>query len=380
MENLEPKGHFSMDENLKKTPLHALHKQLKARMVPFGGWDMPVQYEGVIAEHKRVRSDCGVFDVSHMGEIFVSGLDAGPYLQSLTINDIFRLGLGQGQYSALPTDSGGFVDDLIIYRLGIDRYLLCVNASNIEKDFAWLRQQIGSFNVNVDNQSDQWSQLAIQGPRSSDALHTLLSVGDQAKVASLSYTEISEAQFFGQTGYVARTGYTGEWGYEIYIPNAVAVSCMTTMLEKSSAQPVGLGARDTLRLEAGYLLYGNDMDETVSPIEAGIGWAVRFEKGDFKGKAIMEAQKQGKAPARKMLAFEMDEQGIARHGMEIFREGKKIGVVTSGSFLPSLEKAGGLALIDKDAAALGDLVEIDIRGKRKLAKLVKRPLYSAKVK
>ncbi len=369
-----------MEETLKKTPLHALHKQLKARMVPFGGWDMPVQYEGVIAEHKQVRQDCGVFDVSHMGEIFVSGPEAVAYLQALTVNDINRLAIGQGQYSALPTDAGGFVDDLIIYRLGDEQFLLCVNASNIEKDFNWLSSQKGTFKVQIENQSEQWSQLAIQGPRSQAALNTLLSPSDQAKVSALAYTDIVPVSFFDQLGYAARTGYTGEWGYEIYVPNAVASPCMATLLEKTSARPIGLGARDTLRLEAGYLLYGNDMDETVSPIEAGIAWAVRFEKGTFKGRERMEAEKAGKLPSRRMYAFLMDEQGIARHGMEIYRDGKKIGVVTSGSFLPSLDAAGGLALIDKDAALLGDLVEIDIRGKRKLAKLVKRPLYSGKVK
>ncbi len=369
-----------MDDILKKTPLHAMHKKRGARMVPFGGWDMPVQYEGVIAEHKQVRQDCGVFDVSHMGEIFVKGPEAAKLLQHLSINDIDRLQVGNGQYTAMLTDQGGFVDDLIIYRLAKEEFLICVNASNIEKDYQWILSQKAAFQAEVRNESERWSQLAIQGPRSPEAIKTLLDPQDQARVAVLGYTEIAKVTCFGKEVYAARTGYTGEWGYEFYIPNEIAEKCFETLLENSSAKPIGLGARDTLRLEAGYLLYGNDMDESVTPIEAGISWAVRFEKGSFKGKAVLEAQKNAEVPARKMVSFLMEEQGIARHGMDVYVGDRKVGQVTSGSFLPSLEAAGGMALIEKDSAKLGDIVSIDIRGKRKLAKLVKRPLYSPKVK
>ncbi len=366
--------------DLKKTPLHALHKQLKAKMVNFGGWDMPVQYESVLAEHRYVREHCGIFDVSHMGEIIVEGPDALAYLQALTVNDVAKLELGHGQYTALPTADAGFVDDLIIYRVGAQRYFLCVNASNIEKDFAWLKEHVGRLQVTITNESPLWSQLAIQGPESAEALQAILSPSDQKRVAELPYTHITEASFQGKKGFVARTGYTGEKGYEIYLPNTIAAAVFTQLLDRSSAKPIGLGARDTLRLEACYLLYGNDMDETVSPIEAGIAWAVRFDKGDFLGKAKMEAQKAGTLPARKMIAFKLEEQAIARHGMDVFVGDKKIGVVTSGSVLPTVDGAGGLALIDKDGAQLGEEISIDIRGKRKLAKVVKRPLYSAKVK
>ncbi|MBC7660253.1 MAG: glycine cleavage system aminomethyltransferase GcvT [Chitinophagaceae bacterium] len=365
---------------IKKTPLHSLHKQLKAKMVNFGGWDMPVQYESVLAEHKYVREHCGIFDVSHMGEIIVEGKDALAYLQGITVNDVSRLELGHGQYSALPTEDAGFIDDLIIYRVGAERYFLCVNASNIEKDFEWLKKHKGEHTVTITNESPMWSQLAVQGPESEEALKAILSPSDQARVADLPYTNITEASFQGKKGFIARTGYTGEKGYEIYIPNAIASSVFAELLEKSNAKPIGLGARDTLRLEACYLLYGNDMDETVSPIEAGIAWAVRFEKGDFLGKAKMEAQKAGTLPARKMVAFKLSEEGIARHGMDVYVGDRKVGVVTSGSVLPTVEGAGGMALIEKDAAALGDDLSIDVRGKRKLAKVVKRPLYSAKVK
>lgn len=367
-------------QDIKKTPLHALHKQLKAKMVPFGGWDMPVQYESVLAEHKWVREECGIFDVSHMGEIIVEGADALKYLQGITVNDVAKLEIGHGQYSALPTEDAGFVDDLIIYRIGETKYLLCVNASNIEKDFAWLKKHQASHHITLKNESEIWSQLAIQGPKSEETLKTILSADDQKKVSALPYTNITEATIHGKKSYVARTGYTGEKGYEIYVPNETAPAVFSELLEKTKAKPIGLGARDTLRLEACYLLYGNDMDETVSPIEAGIGWAVRFDKGDFLGKAKMEAQKAGTAEARKMVAFKLEDEGIARHGMDVYVGDRKVGTVTSGSVLPTVEGAGGMALIAKDAGQLGDTVEIDIRGKRKLARLVKRPLYSAKVK
>jgi aminomethyltransferase len=369
-----------MAENLKTTALHAIHKKLKAKMAGFGGWDMPISYQGVLAEHKQVREACGIFDVSHMGEIFVSGPEALAFLQYHTVNDLSRLDIGGGQYSALPTEDAGFVDDLIIYRLGPELYLLCVNASNAEKDYLWLKEHLGSYQAKVDNQSHLWSQIAIQGPKSLESLRVLLSSEDQERVAKLPYTGIVATKFFGQEGYTARTGYTGEWGYEIYLPNAVAAEAFAALLENSPAKPIGLGARDTLRLEACYLLYGNDMDETVSPIEAGIGWAVRFDKGEFLGKAKMQAQKNGQLPARKMVAFELEEQGIPRHGMEIYRGHRKIGVVTSGSFLPTLERAGGMALIESEGAKLGEHFEVDVRGQRKVAKIVKKPLYSTQVK
>ena len=341
---------------------------------------MPVQYESVLAEHKWVREECGIFDVSHMGEIEVKGADALAYLQGITVNDVSRLAIGHGQYSALPTEDAGFVDDLIIYRTGETKYFLCVNASNIDKDFAWLQKHKAKHKVTLTNQSADWSQLAIQGPKSEETLGAILSTEDQKKIAALPYTHITEASFQGQKGFVARTGYTGEKGYEVYIPNSVAVSVFQELLEKTKAKPIGLGARDTLRLEACYLLYGNDMDETVSPIEAGIAWAVRFEKGDFLGKAKMESQKAGTTEARKMVAFKLEEDGIARHGMDVYVGDRKVGTVTSGSVLPTIGGSGGMALVAKDAGQIGDQVEIDIRGKRKLARLVKRPLYSAKVK
>ncbi len=367
-------------EELKTTPLYSVHRKLKAKTASFGGWDMPISYEGVLAEHKHVRQVCGVFDVSHMGEIFVSGPDALIFLQYYTTNDVSRLAVGNGQYSVLSTPAAGFVDDLFIYRVAPEIYMLCVNASNVAKDFQWLVYHNEGYNVTLSDQSSQWAQIAIQGPKSQECLMTLLNQADRENVDLLKYTDIVATEFFGQKGYTARTGYTGEWGYEIYLPNAVAERAFTTLLEQTPAKPVGLGARDTLRLESCYLLYGNDMNETITPIEAGIGWAVHFDKGDFSGKAIMEAQKNDRIPSRKMVAFRLEGHGIARHGMDIFKDDRKIGVVTSGSFLPSLGFSGGMALIEKDGGQLGDSFEVDVRGTRKPARIMKRPLYAPKVK
>ncbi|MFW7378333.1 MAG: glycine cleavage system aminomethyltransferase GcvT [Oligoflexus sp.] len=375
-----------MAENLQKTALYEAHKQLKARMVPFGGWSMPIQYEGVIAEHHKVRQSCGIFDVSHMGELRVKGSDATAFLQYATVNDVTRLANGGGQYTAMLNHEGGMVDDLILYRLTDDDYLLCVNAANTEKDEAWLRgllttEACSSFQLNLSNESAQWSQIAVQGPTSPQAMKAILDSKYHEALEALGYMKIIPVNLFGEDAWLARTGYTGEAGYEIYLPNAVAVSCWEALLEKGGAAPIGLGARDTLRLEACYLLYGNDMDDHVSPIEAGISWAVKADKGEFVGKKrVLQDLDPKFTERRKMLGFLLTEKGIPRAGMDIFKDGVKIGSVTSGSYLPTLDGAGGMALISKNGAGLDDNVEIDIRGKRKLAKIVKRPLYSPKVK
>ncbi len=367
---------------LKRTALYDCHKKLNAKLVEFGGWEMPISYETVITEHQTVRNACGIFDVSHMGEIFVTGPDAVRFLQWLTINDINRLAPGQGQYSAMLNHDAGMIDDLIVYCLKEGTYLLCVNASNIDKDFAWIKEQAAKFKVEVKNESPQWSQIAVQGPNSQAAMEAILAPGEKDRLASLDYMGLGTFTLFGASALIARTGYTGEHGYEIYLPNTIAVNTWDKLLATAPStgiKPIGLGARDTLRLEPCYLLYGNDMDETVSPLEAGIAWAVRMEKEDFLGKKPLVTQKENGAP-RKMVCFILDEKGIARHGMDIYVGDKLVGKVTSASFLPTLEQAGGMALIQSDAGKIGDTIEIDIRGKRKLAKIAKRPLYSARVK
>jgi len=366
----------------KSTALHDLHVKAKARMVPFGGWSMPVSYEGTLAEHRTVREQCGLFDVSHMGEIEVKGPEATAFLQHMTINDIAKLKDGQGQYTAMLKPDGGMIDDLIIYRITDSAYFLCVNASNSEKDFAWLVDNRGKFNVTITNESNQWSQLAIQGPNSKAALGHLLGPADRARFDRQEYMTMSAVRLFGRACWIARTGYTGEHGYELYMPNEIAVNCWVALLETTHTtgiKPIGLAARDTLRLEACYLLYGNDMDDTVSPLEAGIGWAVKLTKEGFIGKSALLTQKEN-GLKRKIQAFRMTGDGIPRQGMPcLSTDGRVIGKVTSGSVLPTVGGAGGMALIDAGFRE-GEEFLVDVRGKTKSAKIAKRPLYSAKVK
>jgi aminomethyltransferase len=371
---------------LKKTPLHAVHQELKAKMAPFGGWHMPIQFSGVKAEHKQVREKCGLFDVSHMGEVFVKGPDAEAFLQYATINNCAKLSIGDGQYTAMLNDDGGMLDDFILYRTAEQEYLVCVNAANRDKDVKWLQNLVSSadrpnFSVDVIDESDSWSQIAIQGPKSQDVLTSIVSPSVGEQLAELNYMQILPASFFNKPGWIARTGYTGEFGYEIYVLNEVAGQTWNALLDHPEAAPIGLGARDTLRLEAGLLLYGNDMDETVSPVEAGISWAIKKDGTPFVGADKVKAHlDSNNTDRRKMVAFVLEDKGIARHGMDVYKGDTKIGVVTSGSFLPTLDQAGGMALIGKTTANINDQIEVDVRGKRKLAKIMKRPLYSPRVK
>lgn len=366
-----------MSEELK-TPLYECHKELKAKMVPFGGWMMPVSYESVLSEHETVRNACGVFDVSHMGEVFVSGEEAEKFLNYITINDVSKLAPGKGQYTAMLNEDGGMVDDLILYKLEESRYLLCVNASNTDKDFSWIKKQSGTFKVSCDNKSEQYSQLAIQGPTSTEALKNILSDDDWEKAAALSYTGVCTINLNGTESLIARTGYTGEKGFEIYLPNSVAAQTWKELLSGNEpVKPIGLGARDTLRLEACYLLYGNDMDDSVNPLEAGISWATKIDKGDFIGRDKLIACKEA-GVGRKVIAFKLNDKGIARGGMDIYAGEIQIGTVTSGSVLPTVGGSGGMALVSSDKVKIGDNIEIDVRGKRKSATVVKKPLYQAK--
>lgn len=370
----------------KKTALFQKHKELKAKMLPFAGWMMPIQYQGVIAEHRTVREDCGVFDVSHMGEVRVKGPNASAFLNYLTINDVKVLKPGQGQYSAMLNQNGGVVDDLILYCLEDNDYLLCINAANITSDTAWIKSQgekFGLSGLDIIDESETWGQLAVQGPQSQAAIEALIAEEHADVVKKLAYMGIAEVRCNAGADkviFLARTGYTGEHGYEIYADPQLSAELFSTLVDQNLAKPIGLGARDTLRLEACYLLYGQDMNQSVSPIEAGIGWAVKLDKGDFIGRSVIQEHKQPECSRRKMVGFMMEDKGIARTGMDIYKDDTKIGVVTSGSQLPSLDKAGGMALIMKDSGGVGDMVEIDVRGKRKLAKIVRRPLYSPRVK
>lgn len=370
-------------ESLKSTHLIALHKDCKAKLVDFGGWNMPVSYSGTLKEHQAVRERCGLFDVSHMGEVTISGENALKFCQWITTNDVSKLSVGGGQYSAMLTENAGFVDDLILYRVGEDSYFLCINAGNTLKDVQWIDQKAREFGkpVNIANVSDDYSQLALQGPNSLSIFKKILSEQSQGHLENLSYTSICKLDILGTEALVARTGYTGELGFEIYCDHELAKKLWTewVLSGQHDVTPCGLGARDTLRLESCYPLYGNEMDETVSPYEIGIGWAVKPQSKDFIGKKALESQKSGGVP-RKLVAFKLLDKGIARHGMTLLKDSSPIGQITSGSHLPTLDISGGLALVQSDSVSEGDQVEVDIRGKIKLATIVKKPLYSARVK
>jgi aminomethyltransferase len=369
--------------DVKKTNLYDQHKVLGAKMVPFGGWKMPVSYSSVLKEHEAVRTKCGIFDVSHMGEIFITGENAGSFLQSITINDVTKLRPGKGQYTAILNEKGGMIDDLITYQISENEYLICANASNLEKDFNWISGLAEKADgANATNKSDDYSQIAIQGPNSQKAVELILDDAAKGAFIDLDYTGIMNVKLFGENAFLARTGYTGEWGYEIYLPNSAVTPLWKALLstaEKTGIVPVGLGARDTLRLEACYVLYGNEMDESVTPLEAGIAWATKLETSDFIGKEALLALKQ-QGVKRGVRAFVLEDNAIPRQGMDIYKGDQLVGKVTSGSVLPTVGGKGGMALIQTDFVKVGDSVEIDVRGKRKLAKIVKKPLYTAKTK
>lgn len=343
---------------------------------------MPVSYEGVLAEHKTVREAVGLFDVSHMGEIRIVGKKAADFLSHILTNDVNTLSVGQGQYSAMCNEQGGFIDDLILYKLKSDDFLLCVNAGNTDNDYSWIETQSEHFkDVQVRNESESWSQIAVQGPHSVEALKAILVKKEQERIEKLPYMHILSTKLFGHETFIARTGYTGELGFEIYLSPSIAQQVWVALLEKNQnlgIKPIGLGARDTLRLEASYLLYGNDMDDSVTPLEAGIGWAVKFTH-DFIGKKVLENQKKS-GVNRKLLTFRMIEAGIPRHGMYIMQNGKNIGLVTSGSVLPTLGGAGGMALIMTENYDPSFEISVDVRGNLKRAAVVPRPLYEGRVK
>ena len=361
-----------------KTTLYEQHKLLGAKIVPFSGWLMPLSYRSVLEEHNIVRTSCGLFDVSHMGEIFVEGDDSERFLNWLTINDVKKLKEGRGQYTAILNHEGGVIDDLLLYKLSDKKFLLCVNASNIQKDYVWISEKAHDFNVTVHDKSDEYAQFALQGPKSLDCLKNILPADELEKAATLKYTQICEVRLVNTTAYIARTGYTGEKGYEIYLKNHAAIPTWNALINGDEpVLPIGLGARDTLRLEACYLLYGNDMDETISPLEAGISWAVKIEKGPFIGRDRLVEMKEAGVP-RKLIAFKLLDKGVARQGMELYLGDEKIGYVTSGSVLPTLGGSGGMALVNHNSLKVDDKFEIDVRGKRKSASVLAKPLYQAK--
>ena len=361
----------STPADLRRTPLYDLHRELGAKLIDFGGWEMPVQYSGILDEHRAVRERVGLFDVSHMGELEVTGRDALACLQWLTPNDVARLADGRCQYSAFLTDRGTFVDDLLVYRKSADNYMLVVNASNTPKDFAWAKDH-NRADARIENASDRVALIAVQGPRAA-ALMSRVAVPDPS---DLPYYGFRETAVFGSPALVSRTGYTGEDGFEIYLTPDRAQPTFEGLLEEGvqdGVLPCGLGARDTLRLEAKMALYGNDIDETVTPWEADLGWIVKMKKGDFLGRAALERQKAEGVP-RKLIGFGMIDRGIARHGYAA-RTANGEGVVTSGTHSPTLGKPIGLALLPAAASAIGTEFEVDIRGRSAKTRVVPTPFY-----
>lgn len=362
---------------LKQTPLNAIHRQMGGRMVDFGGWDMPVQYPaGTIEEHLRTRTHAGLFDVSHMGEIDVKGADAIAFVNRLTSNDVTKLVDGQAQYSALTTPQGTVIDDLLVYRLAADHLLLVVNASTTDKDWEWIKSHQSGESVDLNNVSADYCQIALQGPDAQSILQKLTDVA----LGDIKYYHFTYGSVDGVAGIVSRTGYTGEDGFEVYAPSERGEQLWNKFLEvgqtgtATGVLPCGLAARNTLRLEAGMALYGNDIDDTTTLLEANLGWICKLDKGDFTGREALARQKE-EGVKRKLVGFEVTDRGIARDHQEVLVDGQRVGHVTSGSPAPFLKKNIGLAYVPIEYAAVGQQIQVDVRGRLVGAQVIKTPFY-----
>ncbi len=357
---------------LKQTALNATHRALGAKMVDYCGWDMPVEYSGITREHLTVRTAAGLFDVSHMGEIEVRGPQALALVQHVTSNDASRLQDGQAQYSALMLPGGSCIDDCVVHRFAAEHYFICVNAANTDRDYAWM-VQCNSFGADVLNVSAQYAQIALQGPR---ALEILAKVTDKNPV-DLKYYWFRKAACTGVDGILARTGYTGEDGFEFYYPPAASEHVWNALLNAGQAEgliPAGLGARNTLRLEAGYALYGHELDDETTLLEANLGWITKLDKGEFVGHDVLLRQ-QAEGTPKKLIGFEMMDRAPARDGYPVWINGKVVGKVTSGSPAPYLKKNIGMAFVPSEFADVGREIQIEIRGRQANAKIVKLPFY-----
>lgn len=358
---------------MKNTSLYETHVRLGAKLVPFAGFNMPVSYSGIKVEHQAVREALGMFDVSHMGEFLVKGENALDFLQYVTTNDVSKLEDGKVQYSCMPNGQGGIVDDLLVYRINAEKYLLVVNASNMEKDWDWLQKQ-NKWGVQMEDLSDNISLLAVQGPKAVEALQSLT----QVDLSAIGYYTFQMGTFAGvQDVIISATGYTGAGGFELYVPNADAPKVWEAVMQAGAdfgILPCGLGCRDTLRLEMGFCLYGNDIDDTTSPLEAGLGWITKFTK-DFIDADKLQAQKAA-GVQKKLVGFEMQERGIPRQHYSLHNEaGETIGEVTSGSESPSTGKLIGMGYVQADHSKIGSSIWVDIRGKKIPAQVVKMPFY-----
>jgi aminomethyltransferase len=361
-----------MAAQLRRTSLYGEHLAAGARMVPFAGWEMPVQYAGIVEEHRAVRTRAGLFDVSHMGEVEVSGRGARETVQWLLTNDIGRLRPGAGLYSPMCAPHGGILDDLTVFRLDEERYLLIVNAATADSDYRWIATHTRG--AEATDRSAEFALLALQGPRAQSILQRLT----RADLTGLrAFAMLDGIDVAGARAFISRTGYTGEDGFEIGCPWDSAPAIWQTLMDAGRSDglvPVGLGARDTLRLEAGFMLYGTDIDETTTPLEAPLAWTVKWEKGDFAGRGALEEQK-ARGVARKLIGFEMLDRAIARHGYPLTAGATPVGAVTSGTFGPWVNKGIGMGYVERAAAVPGAALEVEIRGKAARAVVVKLPFY-----
>ena len=360
---------------MKKTKFNEAHYELKGKMIDFFGWDLPVQYSGINAEHISVRTGGGIFDVSHMGEVFFRGPQALDAVQHITSNNAAKLIPGKIQYSGLMTENGCFVDDLLVYMVNENEYLLVINAANVEKDFQWMKDKAGHFDVEIKNESPDYSQVAIQGPQAGK----LLAHFTDTDLAGMKYYHFTRGQVMGIDAIISRTGYTGEYGFEVYTQADEKTSSklfveLAVKGKEYGIIPIGLGARDTLRLEASMALYGNDIDDAHTVLEANLGWILRLKKGDFIGRDALLKQKET-GISRKLVGFEMVDRGIARHGYPVFVDGKQFESVCSGTFAPYLKKAIGMTYLPLEKTELGTEFHIEIRGKLVTAKVVATPFY-----
>ncbi|MHB1169826.1 MAG: glycine cleavage system aminomethyltransferase GcvT [Longimicrobiales bacterium] len=362
-----------MAERLKRTPLYEEHVKAGAKIVPFAGYEMPVQYPtGIIQEHKAVRERAGLFDVSHMGELEIRGGDALGLLQYVTTNDASKIAVGQAQYTVICNESGGAIDDCIVYRFE-DHYLIVVNASNQDRDREHIMQHAGRFGTQVIDRSEETGLLALQGPAAQRVLERITEV----QLNTIAYYHFAEGDVAGVPAIISRTGYTGEDGFELYLPADQTAKVWQRILEAGQEEavlPVGLGARDSLRLEMGYVLYGNDLDERRTPLEAGLGWVTKLDKGEFIGREALQQQKNDGVRER-LVAFVLKERGFPRHGYEIRVDGEPAGEVTSGAHAPSLEYGIGLAYVAVEAARAGTMIDVMVRGKPVPAEIVRPPFY-----
>jgi len=359
---------------MKNTAFKDIHESLGAKMVEFAGFNMPVQYEGLISEHLNVRENVGVFDVSHMGEFFISGSKAFELVQLITSNDVSKLEDGGIQYSCMPNDKGGIVDDLLVYRINNEKYMLVVNGANLDKDWAWVLDKNKEIGADMINLSDEYSLLAVQGPKATDTLQQLTSVD----MGAMKYYTFEIGTFAGiDDVIISATGYTGSGGFEIYLKNENAKLIWDKIFDAGkdfNIKPIGLGARDTLRLEMGFCLYGNDINDETSPLEAGLGWITKFNN-DFNNSEYLKKQKE-EGVTKKLVAFEMEGKRVARHDYDIVDvNGNKIGVVTSGTMGPSVQKSIGMGYVPKELSKSGTEIFIQIRKNIIPAKVVKLPFY-----